>query len=889
MLALVFYTQQFRHYLYGLRFIARTDHDALRWLTNFKEPNGQVARWLEKLAEFDFKVQSRPGKRHGNADSLSRRPNPSIEVHNVGNMELEIRTNSEKAWCPTWTSAELRSLQLAEPTICYVLSKKEIHVDPLRKEELKGLSRAVHNLCSHWDVLEIRDGVLYRHYENDDGTTTEPLLVVPRCLVNDVLRSLHDSPTSGHLGITKTLSKVRQRFYWPGQRQDVEEGLMKCKKCAVGKGATKENRAPLVICPPGYPLERIAIDILGPLPVSTNGNKYIMVVGDYLSKWTESYAIPNQEAYTVAEKLVNEFICRFGAPDTIHTDQGWDDESRHEMKMVPLVFKSKKGNAYGYKAEQKLYSFIQTISVRGFGFHGLKFDDEEVDFLLVFTGGVAIIECKRIMKNKIPQAVYDDAFGQLIRQETAISCYLDVSKDINIIKVVCLPMQSRCDITEEGARVFFEEDFLHNEFKEWLYNFPSMDFDLYKAIVMKFLCKYHCNGGNKFNNEKEFKRRAIDDTSDCLDRISQKYFKTDEQASVLRCIDRPGRFWVKGAAGTGKTFVLKMIAKEFFEKHKSDKRTMLIITFNVAINNDINSWITENVVSDQKKIRVQTFRRLLRHMLHAFSDDVRLQNENKEDRDIVEFILRNKGVDKYFCPKFVSRKYTFLLVDEAQDLSGEWIKLLEDLLIKNKGAMYVFEDPFQNVRGTESPQSGHFNHYSLHKVLRNTHNTFKAYKGCYEQLATETGHLPLPTIDHAVFGLEPWYKSENTKEKLQARLLSTVEELRGKGIRYDDIAIISSSWGKVDLVEFLTNKIPYCDAEESTKKKNEKINSVIVDSYQKFKGLEAKVLIFYIPVGWTPRYEDIYVSLSRAFCHPIVLGGGMEIDRIKDLGRNDLQ
>ncbi|XP_046846582.1 uncharacterized protein LOC124440271 [Xenia sp. Carnegie-2017] len=463
----------------------------------------------------------------------------------------------------------------------------------------------------------------------------------------------------------------------------------------------------------------------------------------------------------------------------------------------------------------------------------------------------------------------------------------------------CLPMQSCCDITEEGALVFFKEDFLHNKFNKWLYNFPSMDFDLYKKIVMKFLCKYHCvslrSGRIRFNNLKQFKTQGIYDTSDRLDRTSRNYFKTDEQALILRCIDHPGRYWVKGAAGTGKTFVLKMIAKEWLEKHKSDEMTMLIITYNVAINNEIDSWITKNVEYDKTKVRVQTFRRLLCHMLHAFSEEVRLQNENKEDRNIVEFILRNGGVEKYFRSKFTKtqHKYTLLLIDEAQDLSGEWIKLLQGLLNKNKGAMYVFEDPFQNVRGTESPQNEHFVPYFLHKVLRNTHNTFKAYKGCYEQLAiaTETKHLSPPTVDHTVFGLEPWYKSENTKEKLQASLLSTVEELLGKGIGYDNIAIISSG-GKddmVDLVEFLTSKIPICDAKVSNEKKKEKIKSVIVDSYQKFKGLEAKVLIFYIPIGWTPPYEAIYVSLSRAFCLPIVLGGRKEIDRIKDLGRNDLQ
>ena len=60
---------------------------------------------------------------------------------------------------------------------------------------------------------------------------------------------------------------------------------------------------------------------MGPLPETDTGNKYIMVVGDYFTKWSEAYAIPNQEAKIVAVKLVKEFICRYGAPEKIHSDQ----------------------------------------------------------------------------------------------------------------------------------------------------------------------------------------------------------------------------------------------------------------------------------------------------------------------------------------------------------------------------------------------------------------------------------------------------------------------------------------------------------------------------------------------------------------------------------------
>ena len=84
-------------------------------------------------------------------------------------------------------------------------------------------------------------------------------------------------------------------------------------------------------------MERIAIDILGPLPQSSSGNKYIMIVMDYFTKWAEAYAIPNQEAETVANKLVHEFFSRFGVVRQLHTDQGRNFESKLFQQMCVLL------------------------------------------------------------------------------------------------------------------------------------------------------------------------------------------------------------------------------------------------------------------------------------------------------------------------------------------------------------------------------------------------------------------------------------------------------------------------------------------------------------------------------------------------------------------------
>ena len=72
----------------------------------------------------------------------------------------------------------------------------------------------------------------------------------------------------------------------------------------------------------GYPMERIAVDILGELPETEDGNKNILVIADYYTKWTESDPMPTMEASTVAEIMVKEFISRYGIPSKIHSDQG---------------------------------------------------------------------------------------------------------------------------------------------------------------------------------------------------------------------------------------------------------------------------------------------------------------------------------------------------------------------------------------------------------------------------------------------------------------------------------------------------------------------------------------------------------------------------------------
>ena len=101
-----------------------------------------------------------------------------------------------------------------------VKSKEELSSRPLW-ETVSGTSAAHKTLWSLWDQLQMRNGVLCRRWESDDEKSVTWRLVLPRKLQEEVLRELHGDRMSGHLGVTKTLAKVKMRYYWPGMTADV--------------------------------------------------------------------------------------------------------------------------------------------------------------------------------------------------------------------------------------------------------------------------------------------------------------------------------------------------------------------------------------------------------------------------------------------------------------------------------------------------------------------------------------------------------------------------------------------------------------------------------------------------------------------------------------------
>ena len=310
LLAVVWALKVFKPYLLAQPFLVRTDHNSLRWLLNFKEPSGQVARWLDFLAQFRFSIEHRPGSQHRNADGLSRQPVQAVL----------LKEDLSKLVRETQNDTNLKLV-----------------VERLEKKEtcLPGDSKEVIGLLKQAATLVVRDGLLYRDCDNKFQ------LVVPHSCRQELLRQMHASPAAGHFGRDRTLRRMRNAYYWPGMSSDVDLYCRACVECEISKPPKRYARAPLGTIKASFPFDVVAMDIMGPLPLSAKGNQYMLVIADYFSKWISIFPIPNQTAETVARVFVNRFVSHFGVPCQLHTDQGPCFESLLMKEICKLLGISK--------------------------------------------------------------------------------------------------------------------------------------------------------------------------------------------------------------------------------------------------------------------------------------------------------------------------------------------------------------------------------------------------------------------------------------------------------------------------------------------------------------------------------------------------------------------
>ncbi|UYV63976.1 hypothetical protein LAZ67_2006231, partial [Cordylochernes scorpioides] len=287
-LAVIWAIGKFRPYVFGRQFTIVTDHHSLCWLANLKDPCGRLARWALRLQEFDVTVVHKSGRKHQDADCLSRSP--------------------------------LNCSEDIEEDIPCIVALQNFTREQMKDPDLTKIADKIQQETSNKSFIKINDTL---HKKNYDPMGREWLLVVPRHLRPEILRNLHDYPTSGHLGFTKTYDRIRKKFYWPGMYRNVRKYVAHCPDCQRRK--RQPQLPPGLLQPIPVPIaafEKVGMDLLGRFPTSMCGNRWIIVCTDYLTKFAITKALPTSESVEVAKFFIKDVILKHGAPREVITDRG---------------------------------------------------------------------------------------------------------------------------------------------------------------------------------------------------------------------------------------------------------------------------------------------------------------------------------------------------------------------------------------------------------------------------------------------------------------------------------------------------------------------------------------------------------------------------------------
>lgn len=300
-LAVVWAISKFRPYLYGHHFKVVTDHHALCWLANIKAPSGKLARWALQLQEYDYEVVYRAGRKHQDADALSRSP--------ISLKHMEPEDSPVATTLCIIDDLDLPSEQRRDPVLRNIIDILGLP-GPLTQQQLKQSRN-----------FTLQDSVLCK--KNFDPFGRPHLLVIPQQLRHDVLRHFHNDPTAGHLGFSRTYDRIIRRFFWPGMRRSISNYVRSCVDCQRRKHQAARPQGQLQsIPPPNVPFSRVGVDLLGPFPPSQNGNRWIIVCIDHHTRYAETKALPTGTAPDIATFLLEQVILRHGAPRELLSDRG---------------------------------------------------------------------------------------------------------------------------------------------------------------------------------------------------------------------------------------------------------------------------------------------------------------------------------------------------------------------------------------------------------------------------------------------------------------------------------------------------------------------------------------------------------------------------------------
>ena len=370
LIAVVFALKKWIRYLLPKHFTIFTDHKNLEELFKYgpQKKINKIQRWIILLQQFDFTARYLPGKDNYVADYLSRDIEDirtemctiavDPEIHELYVKEQLRRSKRLK---------EKKRVEYNEDVIYdlvnygkkykkqngvqfpYIISKEEEAESPVEARELGArlnqktflkeqqkdphiqqivkaiktgeigstLSRKERKDIEEKYYIINTDKLLY--YLNKER---EHKVIVPQSLTRDVIQYFHEGNNFQHQGITRTKANISLWFKWSNMDRDIARYIQHCTGCSIIKYKTRKKEGHLTPIITRQPFEMISADIVGPLPITSSGNRYILTIMDHFTRYTRAIPLKEITATRVADCIIKEWINIFGPPRRILTDNG---------------------------------------------------------------------------------------------------------------------------------------------------------------------------------------------------------------------------------------------------------------------------------------------------------------------------------------------------------------------------------------------------------------------------------------------------------------------------------------------------------------------------------------------------------------------------------------
>jgi hypothetical protein len=374
--------QRMRSYLLGRSIIIYTDHCPLCNMMNKSVKNRRVDRISILLQEYNIeKIIHIKGQQNCLADYLSRHPiqpdreeifeedygvnllfeeEPPVSVSvpvdqpllgavvtrsmkkQLARGETEVTaapsTVKESTSSPLNQGKSAMSQSLTNPPISKQFDLQHIRLEQLKDSNIQQKIKEIQRNPTQGSFI-LHDGLLYKLMSmNSRSSTKVKLIYLPSSMIDPLLKIYHSNSLSGHFGIQRTYLKLKNRFWWPDMKSSIVRYVKSCLLCQQHN--IERIKKPGRLCPvetPEGPFQLIGIDFCGPFKCTPRENRFVLCITDYFTRWVTAVALPDCTAQTTAQTIFNEYVCKFGVPLSILSDQGTHFNNQLMESMAQLL------------------------------------------------------------------------------------------------------------------------------------------------------------------------------------------------------------------------------------------------------------------------------------------------------------------------------------------------------------------------------------------------------------------------------------------------------------------------------------------------------------------------------------------------------------------------